>query len=212
MERIKGKPGDHIVDAAQRAIGTAKVGAPVELEFNEIVLTVMHGVTAGDVAAEYHRLVDARAAAYRATPEYKERQRATEEKGRQRDQERAAALAKAPAKMTLRDADGWAECCKNNSDGYGSAVIRYAEVWARLMESMIAGGATLSDCAKNASHLADSEGITGFMYGAAVGILAHVWVYGDELRRWHNKEYGVDEDKAKGGTVNPAILTAGGGD
>ncbi len=39
MERIEGKPGDHIRDAAQRAIDRAIVTKqPVELEFNEIVL------------------------------------------------------------------------------------------------------------------------------------------------------------------------------
>ena len=33
---------------------------------------------------------------------------------------------------------------------------------------------------------------------------AYIWVYGDELRRWHNHEYDYDGD----GVVNPAILTA----
>lgn len=55
------------------------------------------------------------------------------------------------------------------------------------------------------SHDADTEGITGFMYGCAVNILAHVWEHGEELRRWHNGEYDYDGD----GVVNPAILTVG---
>lgn len=59
--------------------------------------------------------------------------------------------------------------------------------------------------AEKLSHEADTEGITGFMYGCAVSILAQCWEYGEELRKWHNKEYDYDGD----GVVNPAILTAG---
>lgn len=61
------------------------------------------------------------------------------------------------------------------------------------------------DNAERLSHDADVEGITGFMYGCAVNILAQCWEYGEELRKWHNKEYGYEGD----GVVNPAILTVG---
>ncbi len=107
--------------------------------------------------------------------------------------------------MILIDKEGWEHCKENNQDGYGSAVIRYAERWANLMEAKIADGAKLEEIADHASHEADTEGITGFMYGCAVNILAHVWERGDQLRRWHNREYGYDGD----GTVNPAVLTVG---
>jgi len=58
------------------------------------------------------------------------------------------------------------------------------------MEGMIANGASLDGCAEEASLLADSEGVTGFMYGAAVAMLSQCWVLGEGLRRWHNKEVG----------------------
>ncbi len=115
--------------------------------------------------------------------------------------------------MTLKDDLGWAKACENNTDGYGAAVMRYAEMWARTMEGMMAAGATLRDCAKEASHLADSEGITGFMYGCAVGTLSAVWVHGEELRRWHNKDtqIGTEGDRANesGAVLNPALLSIG---
>lgn len=210
MTKIEGNPGELISDAAQRAIDLAKPGSPVELEFNEIFITVWHNSSPGDVVATYHRLGDERRAAYLASPEYKERQRQAEERERQRAAEHKVALEKAPATLTLRDAEAWEKSVKvNSADPYSAAVTRYAEKWARTMEGMMAGGATLVDCAEKASHLADDEGITGFMYGCAVQILAQCWVHGDELRRWHNKSYGVDEEKAKGGTVNPAVLTLG---
>lgn len=209
MQKYKGKPGQHIADAAQCAIDLARVGAPVELEFNEVLLNCAVGMAAGDVVAEYHRQVDARHAAYIKTPEYKERERLAEEHGRQRARELADALAKAPAEMTLKAASAWAESRKNNTDPYGDAIIRYAETWARLMEGAVSSGETIVACAQRTSQLADTEGITGFMYGAAVGILSAVWVHGDELRRWHNWAYGVTEEKAKGGTVNPAVIRVG---
>jgi hypothetical protein len=46
-------------------------------------------------------------------------------------------------------------------------------------------------------------GITGFMYGAAVQILSKCWKHGEDLRKWHNNEYGHEGE----GVVNPAILT-----
>jgi len=48
-------------------------------------------------------------------------------------------------------------------------------------------------------------GITGFMYGCAVNLLSQCWKHGEELRKWHNKEYGHEGD----GVVNPAVFTIG---
>ena len=66
------------------------------------------------------------------------------------------------------------------------------------------GGVTASVIAnfEKRSHQADTEGITGFMYGCAVSILSHYWEYGEFLQKWHNKEYGYEGE----GVVNPAIL------
>jgi hypothetical protein len=94
-------------------------------------------------------------------------------------------------------------------------VIVFAEKWARIMEARMkqVPGETVAECADAACSLADDDGITGFMYGAAVSTLAQVWIHGEELRRWHNRQYLSEEKAAKadetGGTVNPAILTIG---
>ena len=96
---------------------------------------------------------------------------------------------------------------KNNLDPYGHAVYAFAERWAELMEKDIedCGGPTAAAIAnfEKRSREADTEGITGFMYGCAVQILSDCWEFGEILRRWHNKEYGYEGD----GVVNPAILT-----
>lgn len=95
----------------------------------------------------------------------------------------------------------------NSKDPYSKGVVTYAERWANLMEEEIAKGEVLEKIANSTSHTADTEGITGFMYGCAVQSLAHFWVYGELLRTWHNSLYGIKSDK---GVVNPAILTVKG--
>lgn len=96
-----------------------------------------------------------------------------------------------------------------NTDSYGRACFTYAEQWAEMLESKIEEiGDTRKAITENAEeliHKADTEGITGFMYGCAVSILSQCWEYGEELRKWHNKEYNYEGD----GVVNPAILTVG---
>lgn len=98
----------------------------------------------------------------------------------------------------------------NNLDMYGHAVFTFAERWADLMEKAMHNSeySPMEVIIKRAdalSNYADTEGITGYMYGAAVSILSQCWEYGEELRKWHNKEYNYDGD----GVVNPAILTVG---
>lgn len=98
-----------------------------------------------------------------------------------------------------------------NTDAYGGRVVSYGEDWANLMESRMAAGDTVEQCAEATSREADTDGITGFMYGCAVSALAHFWQHGEALRRWHNKEtqIGTEGDAANesGGVLNPALLT-----
>lgn len=108
--------------------------------------------------------------------------------------------------------DTWVAAQKG--DGYGLACFSFAERWADLMEAAIAEGKLLQDVAKQTSHTADTEGITGFMYGMAVSILAKTWVHGEELRRWHNLDWGRhgegERANAEGTVLNPAIVIIGG--
>ena len=68
------------------------------------------------------------------------------------------------------------------------------------------GGFTVTD--------ADTDGITGFMYGMATSILARSRVHGEALRRWHNlkTQIGTEGEQANesGTTLNPALLSVGG--
>ena len=105
------------------------------------------------------------------------------------------------------------ECKKNNQYDVGARCVSYAEQWADLMEAEMGKGKTVEECAKETSHTADTDGITGFMYGAAVSILAGCWEHGEELRKWHNldTQIGNEGEKAneQGGVLNPALLSVG---
>lgn len=93
----------------------------------------------------------------------------------------------------------------NSKDGYSLGVVNYMKRWADLMEKEMAKGKKLVDIADKTSSAADTEGITGYMYGCAVHYLSLLWEHGEELRKWHNKQYDYEGD----GTVNPAIITVG---
>ena len=97
-----------------------------------------------------------------------------------------------------------------NKDPYSSAVVRFGERWAELLEKAIETNGqpekVIVLLMDKTAREADTEGITGFMYGCAVQALHEFWEYGDILNYYHNKSYGVDDNS---GTVNPAILTIG---
>lgn len=102
---------------------------------------------------------------------------------------------------------------KNNEDAYSARVISYGEDWAALMEARIEKGEKIEDMADATSSEADTDGITGFMYGAAVAALSHFWEHGEILRAWHNlkTQLGTEGEKAneKGTVLNPALLCIG---
>lgn len=213
MKTYEPGPGEDINDTARKMVTMAQhFGEVVTAEFNEIPLDAMPTSDPKDIAAGYMAELQRRSDEYHASPEYAESQRKAKEAHERKMVEQATALAAAPATLTLRDPEGWQKAVDvNKSDPYSNAVIVFAEKWARIMEGQMLAGKTLAECADAAVSLTDDDGITGFMYGAAVSTLAQVWVHGEELRRWHNRQY-MSEEKAQaadesGGTVNPAILT-----
>lgn len=149
--------------------------------------------------AEVQQELDKRTAAS------EERQRKQQEEFRRKDdKERAEYEAKTVGvEIELSNKELWADVRQKNSDPYGKCCIDYAESWAKLMQVEIKAGKTVAQCAKKTSYELGFYGITGFMYGAAVHTLSACWIHGEELRKWHNKDYGHEGE----GVVNPAILT-----
>src|ERR1041384_8253274 len=114
--------------------------------------------------------------------------------------------------MKLKDQEYWDNQRRINTDPYGKCCLDFAEAWANLMEREIESGKKLAEIANAASHEADEPyGITGFMYGCAVKILARAWEHGEELRVWRNLDTQIGNEgekaNASGGVLNPALLT-----
>jgi len=141
----------------------------------------------------------------KAIIEHENRQKAEQKKYQAAEKRKIAAFNKKVGgiKIELYNPLAWKMWVENNKDGYGKGIMTFAENWAKLMQVELAAGNELKNIASSTSNQADLEGITGFMYGAAVQVLSDSWKHGEKLRRWHNKEYNQGGD----GVVNPALLS-----
>ena len=106
----------------------------------------------------------------------------------------------------------WDEGLKKNDDDYGQAIYRYAKRWMELMEAKLDAGAELTkEFVDSTSHAADTEGITGFMNGAAASMIAAWWFRGEEFRLAYNRSVQIQDEGEKanvsGSILNPAMLT-----
>lgn len=112
--------------------------------------------------------------------------------------------------MEFSDEEMWQKNIEANTDPYSMGINAYAERWARLMQAEMAKGRKLESVAMSTSVEADIDGITGFMYGAAVKVLAATWKHGEQLRLWHNltTQLGSEGEEANksGGVLNPAMI------
>lgn len=205
------RAGETIQETAEAMARRAKNSdKTVVANFNDVGLLVWPGRDAKSIADYFHEEISRNSEEYRKSPQGQRFQRESEARNR-----KAAIEASKPlAEFIIKDQEGWQKTVEANKDsGYGACVVRYAARWAHMMETQIADGFKLEDIATKMSHKADTEGISGFQYGCAVSILASVWEYGDQLRRWHNldTQIGNEGEKANetGGVLNPALLTIG---
>lgn len=206
--------GNHISAVCKTAVEKAIAeNCHVEFDFNGQKITASPDSNPERMVQAFSDECDRRHREYIASPEYKARQEEAARKERERKAKVETILADAPEPMTLANAEGWEKAKAANSDPYGGAVMTYAQRWARMMEARMAKGERIADIADECSHLADEEGITGFMYGAAVSMLARVWKHGEALRLWHNLKTQLRDEGEKanesGGVLNPACLSIG---
>ena len=68
-------------------------------------------------------------------------------------------------------------------------ILVYAEAWANLMETEMAHGIAIEDCAMVTSYQADPDrNLTGFAYRIAVSVLGAYWVHGKQIQRWYSQQ------------------------
>lgn len=215
--------GEHVEGVMKKAQDISKqVNEIVEIKFNGITILVDKDTNIEHLYRDYHTawITGWKTIGSKCMPEYTESvleeikiaQEAQDKKESERtakikkedDAQKGAFTEKVGESILMTtDTKLWMECINNNQDPYGKCCVDYARDWGRLMQYYIHRGETVVECAERASHELGWYGITGFMYGAAVMMLSSCWKYGEELRKWHNKEYNHEGE----GVVNPAVLT-----
>jgi hypothetical protein len=225
-------PGGEIAGAIQDARSIASdQDSPLAFEFNGVSLTIAKDSDPDLIYRDWHRamqgFIGKSVGPYPASELTPEEVASDDRIKAENDAKAAARQAEYEAKhrgkeaslrsrletlgpMELSDRAGWKTYVNANTDPYGNGVVVFAERWARLMQTEMALGKPLHECAEETSSEADIDGITGFMYGCAVGVLAKVWKHGEELRRWHNLKHQIKMEGEKandnGGVLNPAVL------
>lgn len=98
----------------------------------------------------------------------------------------------------------------NSKDEYSKGVLNFTDRWVDLMEKGLSEGLLLENIAKDYAHKADTEGITGFMYGCAAQALSYFWEHGEVFRRWYNLSVQIRNEGERanetGEVLNPAII------
>lgn len=217
--------GDTFSNVAEEAKSRTDVYELVEFEFNGVKCLVNNNTNLDWLLRDYYNSWDMKWKVIgpdclekyepEVAAELKKRKIAAEKKEKQRRKEYETNEAKEKAALDKivkgikidiipgkeKEYQKYVE--KNSSDGYSRAVIDYGEGWAKKMQIEINKGGTVKDIADAAQKGLGFLGITGFQYGCVVNGLSHFWKHGEELRKWHNKEYGHEGN----GVVNPAIVT-----
>ncbi len=106
---------------------------------------------------------------------------------------------------SLKNPVAWQKAIDSANTPYSRAIIVFAARWAKAMEAKIAAGASLEQIAEDSEKEADMEDIcqNRHTYCWAVSLLASCWIHGDQLREWHNKQFGSYGTKA---SANSAVL------
>ena len=113
-------------------------------------------------------------------------------------------LANAP-RMQFEDEPEWHFLQLINQGCYGKAILALSEQWARLMQLEMTQELSLSSVAQPTLNELDTAyglGIRAFY--DMVDMLARTWQYGEQLRQWHNQQYGFAEDYE--GVVDPTTI------
>ncbi len=165
----------------------------IQFEFNGVmILVTKENADKDKIYAEWNAGMKANAEkAYRKTPEYRAKLciRMVEQEVLAIDESTEFEFKDDESKSIW---EKWVEIKSKND--YGPLVVAYARRWAKYMQHLMSKyNKTLSQIAYETSYVSDINGIAGYAYDCAVGILSQCWKYGEELRRWHNKEYGQED-------------------
>jgi len=109
--------------------------------------------------------------------------------------------------MAIVDQAGWDHVVEINNGPYGNAAVNVAREVMRLLDTSEYKDFDTHKIICVADDSVKAGGITGFMAGCVAQMVSKYHSRGEDFRHKWNKDHGIEEDKAKGGVVNPAIMT-----
>lgn len=199
---VESRAGDMFQNVAERAkeLATSK-RVNAQFEFNGIVCIVnsetdlimlwkhycdahlMDWNTVGPICLDYDKKLRSRVRKRESEIEVlRIAERAAYDAKCQKEKEDVESLI-AHTPLALSDVDGWEKSRLANLDGYGGAVIEFAEKWGRIMQVMMnSGDSDMKDITERSEQLLYYAGITGFQYGCAKSLLRSYWKYGNMLK------------------------------
>lgn len=188
----------------------------IQFKFDAVtILVTKENADVDKIVEEYHlgiKALQLEYEKYKKTPEYKAK-RAKELKVQMRKERVIKEMLTVIKDVKLEFANSeaeekWNHWVKINSNNvYSTLVVKYATQFGKYMQYLMKKhNKPLYLIADNASRITDTMGMSGFSYGLAVSALVWWWKNGNELKKWHNKEWG---DENADGVINPAVLTIG---
>jgi hypothetical protein len=202
---LEERGGDHLEVVVLKMIVLQKMTHQViKCKFNGITVKAAPGMTHEEIISNFYKRRAEKEKRYLASPQYAIRQEEYRKIEALRKADLEEVLQIAPFEMSVKDQEAYEDILRVQTSPYSKAVIQVADQWARIMEYRISLGETLEECADKSMDIADDQGLSGYMYGIVVAFLCEVWIYGEQLRQWHNDLYGVNSDS---GVVNPALIT-----
>lgn len=82
----------------------------------------------------------------------------------------------------------------NSTDWRAREICVFAEEWADAMQTAMANGETLEECAgRTRADALAGKGMTGLAYSRAVGLLTECWEHGGQLRAWYDLDTSRDQ-------------------
>lgn len=213
--RIRVAFGEDIKGACETlARKVAQNGHQMYAEFNEVFVIAKPGDSAELLISQYFRKLSESIKEYKNSAKYRKQEYMFNLNTRKKKDEYERLL-NSIATEAIEIHPGrekeYQEFKEKNSDSYGGAVVRYAEIFARTLQIEMKKGIPLEEVASDLSEKCGNEGITGFMYNFAIQSLSYFWKYGEQLRKWHNLENQIGDEgeranETPGAVINTSML------
>ncbi|MFH0905233.1 MAG: hypothetical protein V1826_00720 [bacterium] len=113
------------------------------------------------------------------------------------------------------DEKGWEAYKKRHSgDELSLLCFDYAECWARFIQKGLAEGRSLAEiadeCQRKAHQLYGRDLSGGAMSCGVIPLLVKLWDYGEDFRRWHNRQTQVGREgehaNKTGGILDASVI------